>query len=166
MKILEKMQAFKDSLLNIAKTAQTGDADAIADAVAQADTDLDTVIADVQAEPDTTPNADDAPATTADGEGDGDWDGTDLDKTELVEVKLTKTQAQELKKFVDMYISGDDLLKLLEMLKGVNLQELVKTVEANKQAIDSLSAGESKQIIKTAGDNKGNMWSNLLVDSD
>ena len=166
MKILEKMQAFKDSLLNIAKTAQTGDADAIADAVAQADTDLDTVIADVQAEPETTPNADGAPATPADGEGDSDWDGSDLDKTELVEVKLTKTQAQDLKKFVDMYISGDDLLKLLEMLKNVNLQDLAKTVEENKQAIESLSAGESKQIVKTAGDNKGSIWSNLLVDSD
>lgn len=65
-----------------------------------------------------------------------------------------------------MYISGDDLLKLLEMLKNVNLQDLAKTVEENKQAIESLSAGESKQIVKTAGDNKGNMWSNLLVDSD
>lgn len=140
--ILKTLEDLKAWLLDIAKSVKEGDNDNVV-------TNVEKTVELLQKTVDAVSSIDDA---WADEWGAGDewaWeDAGDIEKT-----VFTAEQAEGLKKFADLYISWDQLAKLLWALANMNVdvEQVFKTVENHSVAIEKLSKGKSQQISKTSG---------------
>lgn len=166
-KLLKELSNLGASIVDIAKTLKDGNTDWAIEKLEKTAGDVLSTIELAK-----TTDEDEAVVTDSDkdvgedkGEGDDAITDTDSEEEgadkvvatdeEPKEEPLTKAQEESLKKYVDMYISSDNIAKILQALSNANVdfEELFKTVKSNKETLEKITKWLSKQTIqKTAGE--------------
>lgn len=149
----------QDSMLSIAKSLKDGNTDEAIETIEKTVENLKATSEEVQEE---VKKEAEEPEVVEDKGEDAPEEGGE-EAVEKVTLEVTKTQAEALTKFADMYISGDNIGKLLAALanSGVDVEQIFKTVQSHSETLEKMSKGQSKQIVNKTADQEDGVWWSL-----
>lgn len=164
-KLLKSLSDLSENLISVAKSLKDGNSDGAitelektAETLVKTQTEANELLKETQEEVDAPEEViEEAP----NGEEEVIVEGEEVEKVSL---EVTKTQAEALTKFADMYISWDNIGKLLQALANswADVEAIFKTVAKNEEAIAKLSKiTKSNQITKTVNTAPSDVWGSL-----
>lgn len=152
--LLKSFETMKEWLLSIAKSLKDGKTEEASESLNKTVDALEDAVSNFNE----VAKSEDNDSDNKEDDDEEDDKGEDVSKSEdKVTLEVTKSQAEALIKYADMYISWDQLWKVLAALSEswVEIEDLFKTVQSNSEAIEKISDPKSKQISKTTSWNGG-----------